>query len=252
MTNKDVSRRGFLKGMFHAAGFAVFAKMSPLVPEASAFFTSRRNNPLPEDTQVDELTGEEAQELIDRGLNYNESARLQAYLATFAIQMNEARALTASWADERGRQHSGQVVTIPLESDTGDNACLFYSEIDGQIQSVLTKIVTDGQAIEGADIYYVASGRVQTRRRRLNSGEDTEGFNGSVNQPTMNHVPCTQDCLLSCLQQYGCTGFAFTVCATAILSCPFFLASCIVTFACTIYCGSAFSICWDDICCHAI
>lgn len=252
MIKKNITRRGFLKGFFHAAGFAVFAKISPLVPEASAFFTSRRNNPLPENTQVDELTGEDAQELIDRALNDNDSARLQAHLATFAIQLSDARALTASWVDERGRQHNGQVATIPLENDEGDTACLFYSEIDGQIQSILTVIVTNGREIEGADIYHIAGGRIQTTRRRMNSSEGTQVTKSSMVQPTMNHVPCTQDCLLSCLQQFGCTGFAFTLCAAAILSCPFFLATCIAAFACTLYCGGAFSICWDDICCHAL
>lgn len=250
---KRISRRGFLKGIFHGAGFAIFAKISPLVPEASAFFSSsRQNNPLPENAEVNELTGAEAQELIDRALNYNDSNRLRRHLADFTAQADDARALTASWEDERGRQHEGQVATIPLENGDVANACLFYSEIDGQTQSILTVIVTDGQAIEGADIYYIANGRIRTRRRRLHSNESAQAFKSNKAQPTMNHVPCTQDCLLSCLQQFGCTGFAFTLCAAAILSCPFFIATCIAAYACTLYCGGAFSICWDDICCHAV
>ncbi len=238
MSNKPISRRNFLSGMFKTVTAGMLASILRFVPEAQGVLAAEGR--LPKDTRVDRLTGVAAADAIAAALNARISKRLLSKLnANFAADTSNGMAVSASWSNTSGESYVMPVVVLPFKDGKGGEAYLFYSPIDEGAQSIMVDLKANRKALIEAKIYQVINGAIT-----VNPVSSTA--KGSPQPAT--HL-CNQDCMIQCLQLYGCSGLSLTLCIAAIIACPFSIISCIGAWACTLYCGGAFSICWSNFCC---
>ncbi len=250
-----LSRRSFLQGTLKTIGTVCIAHVTTLIPETrSVLARAHRAKNLPwsqfQDLEVTPLPEDEAQQLLHQAFNHQHTRQLLTANAQFHQQAVAPTTMTATWKDEDGLSHTGNVAAISYVDDSGTEAVLFFSDIEGQTGAVLTILLQRDQHTIRAEVHLVEGEHVRVEPIVLTKPTTSSQMQTSSTLPAQ--VPpreCTQDCLIFCIQQYGCGGLGLTLCITALLTCPFFLATCFAAFACTLYCGSAFSICWTDICC---
>lgn len=226
-----LSRRSLLRSGINLGIVSVVAPLARLFPEASiaAGREARKSTAatianLPEDLVLRVIEGRRADRLVAQTLADEDVQALLNVLPAYRPVTDEARVQSGMW---QGRRHQAIGISIPLVSDNGGEAAILHIVTDGVPSSVLVEFPNPAdRAIH--HIYVASAGRAA----------DTE--------PTIT-VPaatsCNTDCFLRCLPLYGCSGLALTLCAAALLTCPFFFPTCFMAWACTLYCGGAFAQC---------
>ncbi len=241
MSPKDLSRRNFFVGMIKATFASTLAPLFALVPEAKAVLAN--GGPIgrvPKDTRIDRLTRAATEDAVAVALSATISKQLFAKLiANYAVDTSNSIAFNATWVDKLRGPTVVPVAVLPFKDGQGGEAYLFYSPMDGGTQSVLVELKANRKSLTEAEVYQISNGTIAINRVALTRHGNPE---------TMTHL-CNQDCMIQCLQLYGCSGLGLTLCIVAILACPFSIISCLGAWACTLYCGGAFSICWTNFCC---
>jgi hypothetical protein len=227
----DLGRRRFLKLL---GGSALATVLASLLPSNKAFADGGGDkiSDLLKNSKIEELKGEEAQQLIEQALRADESLQLRAALPDFSPQSDGSRALSVS-----GPTYTGRVVAIPFKSKNNAEAFLFFSATNSKTESAMIALTTDGKIITGGDVYRVQGGVVTANQATIGSGASTAGVTGNC-----------YNCMVSCLQAYGCSGYALAACMASMLLCPWFPPSCVIFATCVLYCGGAWSLCWTNWC----
>ena len=238
MNKRQISRRGFLDRIAKITSAAVLAKFLKFIPEASTVFANTggsKNGYPPKDANIQQLSGDEAQKIIEYSINNKTSQQLQNFLSDFSPQLDNAFVISVSWTDEETKENlEGPAAAITLKNGSDVEAYLYFSSINGDDQFALVKPLINNQKFEAVDVYTVQDNAIGTQR---------------VDVSQTRSDLCTVDCMVQCLQLYGCSGYAITVCMASIIACVAAPPACIVAYACTLYCGGAFSICFTDFCC---
>lgn len=252
---KLVSRRGFTKGIIQTAGMAVLAKIFNVLPEVKIAFAGakRGSHYLPENAKANGLTGDEARKVIKQALSYDTSRQLQASLHDFSPQTDDAWAITVFWTDEAGKYHKGPAAAVPFKDEAGNLASLFFSAIDGDAQSAIAVLTRDGEHIAGVDVYQVKNGAVEVDRVDASQVDltrvDVGHRAGKHAVRPLRSSGCTWDRMYDCLRMFGCSGLAAALCAASFFACVIAPPACVAAFACALYCGGAFALCWGYIGC---
>lgn len=236
-----LGRRRFLK---LAGGAALAAVLASLRPDYKAFADGGPDeiSALLKDAKIQELKGEEAERLIQQALHADQSLQLRAALPGFSPESEGIRAVAFS-----GPKHAGRVAAIPLKDKNSAEAFLFFSHIDCKSESGMITLARDGQVITGGTVYRVKGGTVAANMVDLGLGRN--GKEATPSSASATSDTCNADCLIPCIEAFGCSGLALSTCIAGLLICPWFPASCIAFAVCAFYCGGAWSYCWTNICC---
>lgn len=233
MGRQRLSRRDFLNIMSQLGIVTVFGKLARFFPEfgwVKGVTQAKTLLNIPKDLVLEPIRKQKASRLISEALENEDARMLQRALPSFKPIIGEARVTSAVWS--KGDQQA-IVVGIPFRSAQGTEAALTYINTKGMPQSVMVEF-TDQTDLSKGKIYYIDGDQVTV------VDANPEG----IFSKTSSGASCTTSCLIQCLPLWGCSGLALTLCIAAILSCPFFIGSCVAAWACTLYCGGAFSYCW--------
>lgn len=190
---------------------------------------------LPDDLVVEPIKGEKASNIIASVMEKADGLALRGALPSFHPVPNEARVTSAVWAE--GTQQA-IIVAIHFTNHHGEGAILQQITLNGTVESITMVRIPDNLDTTKAKIYKIVNKQVDV----INLGAMSSGFANATS------TSCTRDLMISCLQQYGCSGWTLVACITALLTCPFTLWGCVAAYACTLYCGGAWSNCWCLLC----
>lgn len=237
MNKNTMSRRGFLKGMVKTTAAAVLANVIKFVPEAQGVMAkggARANAFLqkPEDLVLKAIEGQEAAQVVSQILEDKDVRTLRRALSSFEPVMTEARVASAVWSN--GAQQA-IIVGVPFTNDHGAEAALLHVITNGVPETVMVEFLDKTDKTK-AKIYTISGEQV--------NAVDASPRKLTLENATTTSAACTTDCLIQCLSLWGCSGLALTLCTVFILTCPFFIGSCVAAWTCTLYCGGAFSYCW--------
>jgi hypothetical protein len=241
MKRKGVSRREFLS-MVSGLGIATaIGKLLKFFPEVDSALAQGGTpiNPLlqaPKDLVLKPIQGQAASQVISQALKSKDVRALREKLPAFQPALGESKVTSAVWS--KGTQKA-TVVAIPFTNPQKAEAVLQYITVNGVTQSIMVEF-TDPSNLTKARMYSVAN-------QQVNFVDSTSNVQpGGLS--TASGSNCNKNKMIACLQAWGCSGLALTLCIAAFISCPFFIGSCIAAWACTLYCGGAFSKCWCWLC----
>jgi len=241
MNKKSFSRRDFLRIVSGLGMGTALGKLLKFFPEVDPVFAKTELPadtplpPLPPDLVVKPIKGKEASEIISQVMESPEGIALRGALSSFQAVPNEARVSSAIWS--AGAQNA-IIASIHFADHQGKEAVLQYVAVNGSSETVMI-VIPDNLDTTRAKIYTVAG-------RQVNVIDTSAALPSGASIAASSN--CNQTQMINCLQAWGCSGWALTSCIVAFLSCPFTLFGCVAAFACSAYCGGAFSQCWCWLC----
>jgi len=266
MNKKQISRRGFLKGIGQTAIAATLANILKFVPEAQEVFA---NNLLTKGSvTVEELTGQALKEAARNSLAYGDSVTVESFLTArgYQRQVDKSRGLKVTIHDDKlGSGREGILITVPYEKGE-QQANLIYASSPGAITRVGADIREYSRGLIAADVYEVQDGTVRfdVRLERGSNGEihaiTSDGRTTTIDLPQRGVTTQQDDCLTcqqvcSALYSLGC-GLSGIVACTLIcapiggLACPaicavVYLVLCIIGGynSCNVICGPVLGYC---------
>ena len=237
MDAKNFSRRSFLRILSRAGSAVVVGKIMRFFPEIETVWAKGETLAnsylqIPDDIVLKAVRGEEALEQIHLALKNDNARHLHRSLPSFKPDIKQSRVTSATWSS--GAQQA-LIVEVPFTNPHEFEAVLLYVVTNGVPQTVIVEFV-DPLDKTRAKVYTLSSKEVSVE-------EASPRILAIDSSASVTATSCTTSCIINCLPTYGCSGMALTLCAASLLSCPFFLGSCIAAAVCTLYCGVAFSKC---------
>lgn len=243
MNKKSFSRRDFVRVMSGIGVVGISEKLLKFFPEVKPVLAKGGSSTgtslpsLPDDLVVEPIKGEKASNIISSVMEKADGLALRRALPSFHPVPNEARVTSAVWAE--GTQKA-IIVAIHFTNHHGEGAILQQVTLNGTLKSITMVRIPDNLDTTKARIYKIVNKQVDV----INIGATPSG----VANVTSTSTSCTRDLMISCLQQYGCSGWTLTACIASLLTCPWTLWGCVAAYACTLYCGGAWSNCWCLLC----
>ncbi len=248
MSKKDVSRRGFLKGVIQTAGAAGLATMFKFFPEAEGAFAS--DSPIQAD--VWPLSSGDAERLMAQALNDTNGNILRDHLAKQGFAevpgIYFAQRSRIVGEDEKGRTHRHQtdVLVVGYSSTIQENkGAMFLLVADGDSTSSQWQVPM--VAIQDDALYYVQDGKVAIHEDKDSPLITAPWFSSFVQgvSPIQGELPlvsyggpcsnAVNQCLIlsaGCGAGAICCAIAVPCCAATVLACALSATACFIAAGC--------------------
>lgn len=259
MTKKDVSRRGFLKGIVQTAGAAGLATMAKFFPEAKGAF-ARRGRPRLVNITTSSISSSRIRNLATRSRENDDTRKLLQFLRSrgghFISDTNtsiQGRRTHLQIEDEEGNIHNPEMDIIIssylyVEEENEQKVVVLFSEgVSFDIETKQVPILVIPQ--EG--VYVVRDGEVVLQTNSsplidlLSSTPNSSPLNNNeikrYNQETASHLPTCCDHFWECVGATAATLALFLLCAT--IAPPVCAAALVADFGGILACSLAYDCC---------